>query len=63
MLLRRGQNAHFDLVLAIQLVIVKRVFGDSGAGLVQILDEGNVLLRWDKTHFVQIWVSVKFVVE
>ena len=54
---------YFDLVLAIQLVIVKRVHGDDGAGLVQVLDEGDILLRWDKTHFVQIWISVKFVVE
>jgi hypothetical protein len=38
---------------------VQRILRHTRAGLVQKLHEGNVLLRRDETHFVQIWVSAR----
>lgn len=57
------QITYLDLVFAIQFVIVKRVFGDSCISLVQKLHESNVLFGRDKTHFVEIGISVGSVIE
>jgi hypothetical protein len=45
---------YLDFVFAIDLVVVKCVLRDRRAGVVQVLHERNVLLRRDKTDFVQI---------
>lgn len=48
---------YLDFVLAVQLVVVQSVLCDGCAAFVQILDEGDVLLRRNKTDFVQIGIS------
>jgi hypothetical protein len=50
--------SHLDLVLAVQFVIVQCVLRHTRAVLVHELDESDVLLGGNETHFVQIWVSV-----
>lgn len=53
---RESRRTHLDLVLSVELVVVQRILRDSGTPLVQELDECNVLLCRDKTHFVQVGV-------
>ena len=52
-------EAYLDLVLAVQLVVVQRILGDSCTCFVQVLDEGNVFLRRNETNFVQVGVPRK----
>ena len=52
-----GKIADLDFVLSVELVIVQSIFGDGSARLVHIFDESDILLRWDKTNFVQVGVS------
>lgn len=49
-------TTYFDLVFAIQLVVVQSILGDGGACLVHVLHECDIALRGDKTHFVQVRV-------
>ncbi len=48
---------NLDLVLPIQLVVVKRVLSHASASFVQEFHERNIALCWNETNFVEIGVS------
>ena len=48
---------NLDLVLSIEFVVVKSIFGNSGAAFVHVFHERDVLFCWNKPHFVEVWIS------
>jgi hypothetical protein len=50
---------NLDLVLPIEFVVVKSIFGNPSASFVHIFHESDVLFCWNKPHFVEVWISEK----
>jgi hypothetical protein len=48
---------NLDLVLSIELVVVKSILGNPSAAFVHVFHERNVLFCWNKPHLVEVWIS------